>query len=259
MQYTARIWIRGPGGVSVSITDARATEGDDRIRFTVTLSAPPVETVTVEYATRDLDAMAGNDYTAKSGTLTFDPPRVSQGKPRAVIEVPVRDDTVIEDREKFAVVLTNPSSGLAVSDGTANGTIDDNDQGAEFDLTSPRTNGGNFDVRLDFRLPVFDVDIADFKANVHLSAGLIVDINQYTGGQRFILTIDSARRATHRDSVAARRRIGRSHNSGGGARVAPRASQLRDRRRGGYRRNRQRVAVRCKSQRDGARTGLGPV
>ena len=190
MQYTARIWIRGPGGVSVSITDARATEGDDRIRFTVTLSAPPVETVTVEYATRDLDAMAGNDYTAKSGTLTFDPPRVSQGKPRAVIEVPVRDDTVIEDREKFAVVLTNPSSGLAVSDGTANGTIDDNDQGAEFDLTSPRTNGGNFDVRLDFRLPVFDVDIADFKANVHLSAGLIVDINQYTGGQRFILTID---------------------------------------------------------------------
>ena len=202
MQYTARIWIMGTGGVSIRIGDATANEGDGRLRFTVTLSAPPVETVTVDYATRDLDtapstvsmldtsARAGNDYTATSGTLTFEPPRSNQTNPRVVIEVPVRDDTVVEDRERFAVVLSNPSSGLAISDGNANGTIEDNDQGATFDLPSLREDGSGFNAQLLLRLPVFDIDIDDFRAVVRLSAGRIVNLIKFAGGTNFYLTID---------------------------------------------------------------------
>ena len=39
--------------------------------FTVTLSNPSYQPVTVDYATADGTARAGSDYTAVGGTLTF--------------------------------------------------------------------------------------------------------------------------------------------------------------------------------------------
>ena len=41
--------------------------------FTVTLSAPSTQPVTVQYATADGTATAGSDYQARNGTLTITP------------------------------------------------------------------------------------------------------------------------------------------------------------------------------------------
>ena len=109
---------------SLSISNATATEKDTTsapLTFTVTLSAASTQTVTVGYATADGTAVAGADYTAAAGTLTFAPGTTTQS-----IVVQALGDTIHEANETFTVTLSNPAhAGLAAATGT--GTIVDND------------------------------------------------------------------------------------------------------------------------------------
>ncbi len=52
---------------------AEGNAGTAALTFTVTLGAASAQVVTVNYATADGTALAGSDYTATSGTLTFAP------------------------------------------------------------------------------------------------------------------------------------------------------------------------------------------
>jgi len=69
----------------------------------VTLSAASGQTVTVTFLTADGTATAGSDYTAVSGTLTFDP-----GVTSRTINVPIIDDGVDEGSETFTVTILDP-------------------------------------------------------------------------------------------------------------------------------------------------------
>ena len=102
-----------------NIADAQGTEGTDAtIDFTVTLNAASTGTVTVDYATQDTgSATAGSDYTATSGTLTFNP-----GDTSMTLSVPIIDDTVNDSGETFEMVLSN-AVGATIADSTATGTI----------------------------------------------------------------------------------------------------------------------------------------
>ena len=58
---------------ALSVADARVDEGmDGTIDFEATLSRTSTETMTVDYATADVTATAGQDYTATNGALTVD-------------------------------------------------------------------------------------------------------------------------------------------------------------------------------------------
>ena len=106
----------------LSVADAAASEEDDStIDFVVTLSPAGDESVTVDYATANGSAAAGNDYTAKSGSLTF-----NAGETSKTIQVAIIDDTVDDDNETLTVTLSN-ASGAEISDGQATGTITDGD------------------------------------------------------------------------------------------------------------------------------------
>ena len=60
------------GPPSLSVADAEVEEGANAaLAFTVALSRAASGSVTVDYATSDGSATAGDDYTAASGTLTF--------------------------------------------------------------------------------------------------------------------------------------------------------------------------------------------
>jgi chitinase len=74
-------------------------------------------TVTVDYATADGTAAAGSDYTAVSGTLDFAP-----GATAKTVAIPITDDATAEGRERFSLVLSNPSNG-AIATGTGTVTI----------------------------------------------------------------------------------------------------------------------------------------
>ena len=65
------------GPVGIAVADARVDEnGGAPLAFAVTLSRPASERLTVDYATADGSAQAGMDYTAASGTLTFQGGRI---------------------------------------------------------------------------------------------------------------------------------------------------------------------------------------
>ena len=108
----------------VSIADATASEGAAVIRFAVALSAQSPLPVSVDYATMDRSATAGEDYQTAAGTLTL-----NAGETTTTIEVQLTDDTNIEGRETFEVALNNATNAqVNPSAGTATGTITDNDR-----------------------------------------------------------------------------------------------------------------------------------
>ena len=112
------------GDPAVSIADAAVAEGDSGTSgavFAVTLSKASEETVTVAYATADGTAVAGEDYLAASGTLTFAPGTTSQQ-----VVVTVTGDSAVEADETFTVGLSNPvGARLAAVSATATITNDD--------------------------------------------------------------------------------------------------------------------------------------
>ena len=112
--------VQGPALLSVA--DAEGTEGeDDGIDFAVTLSRAASGPVTVNYATADGTATAGEDYTATSGTLTF-----AAGVTAMTVTVPLLDDVLDDGGETFVLKLSNPH-GAAIHDGEGRATIHNSD------------------------------------------------------------------------------------------------------------------------------------
>ena len=120
LSNTVTASVRGP--VAVSVADAEAQEGvDAAVSFAVTLSRAASGDVTVNYATRDGTATAGEDYTFTRGTLTF-----AAGETAKTVEVPILDDALDEGSETFTLKLTG-ARGAAIADGEATGTIRNSD------------------------------------------------------------------------------------------------------------------------------------
>ena len=109
-----------PGPPGLSVGDAGVAEAENAtVDFTVTLSRTVAEAVSVNYATSDVTAMAGEDYTATSGTLTF-----TAGETAKTVSVPVLDDVIDEGHETFTLTLSNAAGGNAwLSGASATGTI----------------------------------------------------------------------------------------------------------------------------------------
>ena len=90
---------------ALSINDVIVREGNSGTTgatFTVTLSGPGADAVTVNFSTADGTAAAGSDYQARSGTLTF-----SAGETSQTVTVLVNGDTINEPDEIFAVNLAS--------------------------------------------------------------------------------------------------------------------------------------------------------
>ena len=120
-----RIEIKGRpsvGTAALSVADARTTEETDAtLEFAVTLSRAASGTVTVDYATADGTAQAGQDYPATAGTLTF-----AAGETQKTVSVAVLDDAHDEGEETLTLTLSN-ASGAHIADDMATGTIENDD------------------------------------------------------------------------------------------------------------------------------------
>jgi hypothetical protein len=110
---------------SVSISDVSVTEGNSGTRtaaFDVTLSAASGTSADVTWTTTDGTALAGPDYVAGSGIVTFAPGDVSES-----VSVTIKGDTIDEPNETFTVSLSGPN-GAVLGDGSGVGTILDDDK-----------------------------------------------------------------------------------------------------------------------------------
>lgn len=93
---------------AVSIGNAAAPAGSGSITFTVSLTHAYNPAVLVDFTTVDGSAIAGVDYAATTGTLTFAP-----GQTSATITVPILVSS-LESEKTFSVVLSNARSQVYV-------------------------------------------------------------------------------------------------------------------------------------------------
>ena len=150
-----RVVVKRPEGTvveettpTVSIAGGSGKEGDDSsIAFAVTLDEAATGAVTVDYATADGTADAGDDYTAASGTLTF-----SAGTTSKSVSVAISDDSDNEGNETFTVTLSN-ASGADLGTKTATGTIENRTVApltASFSSMPTEHDGSSFTFDLEF-------------------------------------------------------------------------------------------------------------
>jgi aryl-phospho-beta-D-glucosidase BglC (GH1 family) len=101
------------GGTSGSGGTASTT-----VTFTLTLNAPSTQPVTVNYATADDSALAGVDYVAQSGKVTFAPSQT-----QATITVTILADPNADNDLVFYLDLSDPLNATLDGKGVGTGTI----------------------------------------------------------------------------------------------------------------------------------------
>ncbi len=114
------------GTPSLSINDITVPEGDDSSilvgrDFTVSLSAPSTQTVSVTVSTQPGSATDNVDFGAGSIVLNIPAGQTSQ-----TVSIFIKGDTAVEGTENFFVNLSNPVNAT-IADGQGVGTIIDDD------------------------------------------------------------------------------------------------------------------------------------
>ncbi|MDJ0788590.1 MAG: putative Ig domain-containing protein [Myxococcota bacterium] len=143
------------GSPQLSIADATVAEDGGSAVFVVSLSQAAASDVSFSFATSN--GTAGTKWNRQDYQATSGSDSILAGQLSTTIEIPIFDDIAIEGDETFNVTLSNVS-GAVLLDGTAVGTIDEDDGEnlsanlVRFDLSS----GGNpfdpssFDIRPSF-------------------------------------------------------------------------------------------------------------
>ncbi len=109
---------------SVELISTTFATGEGAIFATigVTRSGPTTGTSTVQFSTSDNTAIAGSDYTATVGTVTFDP-----GESADSFNVPLTQDAIDEPGEFINLTLSSPSGATLGTPSTATLEIIDDD------------------------------------------------------------------------------------------------------------------------------------
>ena len=122
---------------SLSINNVNMVEGNSA-SLTVTLAPATGRTVTVNYATVDVNTTSGKDYQPVSGTLTFNPGVTTQ-----TITIQSLEDTVDEFVETVEVDLTNPVNAFLFNGGVGGANIIDNDPNVTVSISDVSVIEGN--------------------------------------------------------------------------------------------------------------------
>jgi hypothetical protein len=113
--------------IGISIADVSIVEGDrgtTNAVFTVQLSRPSDDPLTLDFVTLNGTAIAGVDYENTYGSLTFLPGQTSR-----IIVVPIFGDRKSEGDEDFSLLITSPSDGVILNDLALATILDDDETG----------------------------------------------------------------------------------------------------------------------------------
>lgn len=111
-----------PPTLRFDVSALTASEASSGVTATVVRAGDTSGSASVAYATADATALAGTDYQAAAGTLTFNP-----GVSSATITVPFIDDQRFEGDESFALTLSAPSGATLTTPNSMTVTILEND------------------------------------------------------------------------------------------------------------------------------------
>jgi hypothetical protein len=133
----------------VSVAGGWGTEGGgNTVPFTFSLAREPDQTTTVSYTTQNGTAIAGTDYTAKSGTLTFQP---NQPSVQTVNVSLLNPDSIHKGTKRFTVAITGVSHAI-VGTSTATGRIREDDVPAVRAIAGSVTRGPGATVPVEVSL-----------------------------------------------------------------------------------------------------------
>lgn len=146
-------------GLAFSAAVYSVGETATNVVLTVVQTGDVSASATVDYASADIGALDGSDYTAVSGTLNFGP-----GTNSVTISVPLTDDSILETNETFRVVLSNASGATLLTPSSALVRILEDDSTLSFStnavavienattvtLTVLRSGGTNYAATVDW-------------------------------------------------------------------------------------------------------------
>jgi uncharacterized delta-60 repeat protein len=153
-------------------------EGQPFVEVQVRRAGGNIGLISVDYSTANGTALAGEDYTATSGRLTWNNQDISM----KTIRVPISDNDIVETDEQFSLQLSNPSVPGIIGNLHANPvvTIKDNDRYGEisFSISDFYTDedGANAVIQVVRRNGSADT----VTVNYATSAGTAVPANDYT-------------------------------------------------------------------------------
>ncbi|MEO5802635.1 MAG: Calx-beta domain-containing protein, partial [Verrucomicrobiota bacterium] len=122
---------------TLSINAVSVVEGNTNAVFTLVLSSPSSQTLSVNYATADDTATGGSDYFSTNGTVTF-----TLGQTNKTITVGIRGDLLNEATEFFFVNLSNPVN-VTIAEGQGIGIITDDDPLPSIFISDATVTEGN--------------------------------------------------------------------------------------------------------------------
>ncbi len=128
----------GEPGSGGAVTSASAVESSCCLELEISLSAPSGRDVTVSYATQDGTAVAGSDYTATSGSVTF-----AAGETSKTVTIGLLDDALSENDEVFTLALLSAEGAVLPAGLFGEGTIIDDDPLPAVSASWPGANGGS--------------------------------------------------------------------------------------------------------------------
>ena len=156
----------------LTIEDAVLLEKNSAMTFPVRLSAVSALDVTVDYATVDENAIAGEDYQPASGTIF-----IPAGATLGTILVDVNDDALDEEHERFTVVLSRPENAR-LGDSQSCGIIKDNDEAPVLVVDDMSANEGSGALNFILKLSApsgRDVSVAYRTTDGTATAGIDYD------------------------------------------------------------------------------------
>ncbi|MBX3011388.1 MAG: Ig-like domain-containing protein [Caldilineaceae bacterium] len=164
----------GDAGVQFASPTYSVNELAGTATITVVLDTPSAEVVTVDYATSDGTATAGSDYTAATGTVTFNP-----GETVKTFTVNVLDDATQEMPETVNLTLSNPvNAALGVLTTATLTIVDDESTTVQFTNASYSVNENAGQALIEVTLSkaaVFSVTV-DYA----IAAGTATEGSDYT-------------------------------------------------------------------------------
>ena len=159
--------------VTINDVGGAETRPQSTANFTVSLSVPSAVAITVEYATVNGTATAGQDYTAAGGTLTFAPGVTTQP-----IAVTILNDALLEPIETFSVNLFNstPAAITSIVDFAAECSIVENDRTLTIDKTGSGIGSVVASAGVPSTLPGGTINNADFPQTFIYEQGDVVTL-----------------------------------------------------------------------------------
>lgn len=162
---------------TISIADVSAAEGNagtTAMQFTVSLSNPSSDVITVEYQTVSGTAAAGIDYQDTTGILTFE-----AGQTEQTVDVLIVGDTLFEPDETFTLELFSPENA-ELADGEAVGTITNDDQQPTIVISDAEVlEGDDGTTELVFTVQLSTASALPVEVNFATAAGTATETDDF--------------------------------------------------------------------------------